>query len=109
MIAIAYFILIYVIVCVELPWIYIHPLGANIIIQTNFANFTFNCMATGALSYFWIKENGNISSTAEGINTNRLVLHNVLPSDNGCYHCVAVNEHGSNYSTCATLTVEGTS
>ena len=83
-------------------------MDSNFIIQSDSTNVTFECMATGALSYFWIKENGNISSTAEGINTNRLVLHNVLPSDNGCYQCVAVNEHGRNYSTCATLTVEGT-
>ena len=85
-----------------------HPSSSNLIIS-DFTNVTFDCMAFGALSYFWIKQNGSISSTAEGINTNRLVLHNVLPSDNGCYQCVAVNEHGRNYSTCVTLTVEGIS
>ena len=63
--------------------------------------------ADGALSYYWIKENDNISSTAEGVNTNTLVLHNILPCDDGHYQCVAVNEYGRNYSNYATLTVEG--
>ena len=67
----------------------------------------FMCMAEGALSYYWLKENGNISSTAEGINTNNLLLQNVLPSDSGCYQCVAVNEIGRSNSNYATLTVEG--
>ena len=67
----------------------------------------FICMANGALSYFSLKENGSISSTAEGINTNNLLLQNILPSDSGRYQCVAVNENGRSYSNYATLTVEG--
>ena len=67
----------------------------------------FMCMADGALSYFWLKENGSISSTAEGINTNNLILQNILPSDSGRYQCVAVNEYGRSYSNYALLTVEG--
>ena len=65
-------------------------------------------MASGAFSYFWHKENDNISSTAEGINTNNLLLQNVLPSDSGRYQCVAVNDNGRSYSDYAMLTVEGT-
>ena len=57
--------------------------------------------------HYWIKENDNISSTAEGINTSTLVLHNILPSDNGHYQCVAVNDYGRNYSNYATLSVTG--
>ena len=34
----------------------------------------FMCLADGVLSYFWHKENGSISSTAEGINTNNLLI-----------------------------------
>ena len=67
----------------------------------------FMCMADGALSYFWCKENDSISSTAEGINTNNLMLLNILPSDSGRYQCVAVNENGRSYSNYAMLTVEG--
>ena len=65
-------------------------------------------MANGTFSYFWLKENDNFSSTAEGINTNNLLLPNVLPSDSGRYQCVAVNENGRSYSDYAMLTVEGT-
>ena len=67
----------------------------------------FMCMADGASSYFWRKEKGNISSTAESINTNNLILQNILPSDSGRYQCVAVNENGRSYSNYATLTIEG--
>ena len=90
------------------PQIYLHPLSLNITIQDNSKNATFNCMANGASSYYWIKLNDNISSTAEGINTSTLVLHNILPSDNGRYQCVAVNDYGKrDYSNYATLIVEG--
>ena len=67
----------------------------------------FMCTADEASSYYWLKENGNISSNAEGINTNNLLLRNILPSDSGHYQCVAVNENGMSYSNYATLTVEG--
>lgn len=67
----------------------------------------FTCMAIGASSYFWIKRNGNISSTAEDVNTNELLLQNVMPSDSGLYQCVAVNENGTSFSNYGRLTVEG--
>ena len=89
------------------PEIYLHPSSLNVTIQDNSTSVTFNCMADGALLYYWVKENDNISSTAEGINTNTLVLHNILPPDNGNYQCVAVNEYGRSFSNYATLTVAG--
>ena len=89
------------------PEIYLHPSSLNVTIQDNSTNVTFNCTADGALSYYWVKENANISSTAEGINTSTLMLHNILPSDNGIYQCVAVNEYGRSFSNYATLTVAG--
>ena len=89
------------------PQIYSHPSSVNVTIQDNSTNVSFNCTAYRALSYYWIKENDNISSTAEGINTSALVLHNILPSDNGHYQCVAVNEYGRSYSNYATLIVTG--
>ena len=67
----------------------------------------FMCLADEVLSYFWRKENGSISSTAEGVNTNKLSLQNILPSDSGRYQCVAVNDNGRSYSNYAMLTVEG--
>ena len=90
-----------------LPQIFIHPLNKTVEISNENATVNFMCMADGASSYFWRKENGNISSTAESINTNNLTLKNILPSDSGRYQCVAVNENGRSYSNYATLTVEG--
>ena len=89
------------------PQIYLHPSSLNVTIQNSSTSVTFNCMAYEASSYYWIKEDSSISSTAEGINTNTLLLHNILPSDSGHYQCVAVNEYGRNYSHYATLTIEG--
>ena len=65
-------------------------------------------MADEALSYFWQRENDNISSDAEGINNSSLLLNNILPSDNGRYQCVAENSYGRTYSNFTTLTIEGT-
>lgn len=64
-------------------------------------------MAYGASSYFWLKETDGIPSDAVGIKSNTLTLHNILPTYNGRYQCVAENKHGRNYSNYALLTVEG--
>ena len=93
---------------VPLPQIYLHPRNKTVRINNDSVRVEFMCLANGALSYFWLKENGSISSTAEGINTNNLLLQNILPSDSGHYQCVAVNENGRSFSNSATLTVEGT-
>ena len=76
-------------------------------INDDTTSVTFTCMANGTSSYFWQRENGNISSNAEGINNSTLTLKNILPSNNGRYQCVAENEHGRSYSNFALLTVEG--
>lgn len=82
----------------------------NMIIEVNNDSTTvqFTCMADGALSYSWEREDGNISLSAEGVNRSRLLLHNVLPTDNGRYQCVAENRHGKSYSNFSTLTINGT-
>ena len=76
-------------------------------INNETTSVSFTCMANGASSYYWLRENSSISSDALGINSSILTLHNVLPADNGLYQCVAVNEHGSSNSDFAVLTVEG--
>ena len=90
-----------------LPQIYIHPLDNTVKVDNDSTSVTFTCMAHGASSYFWERENDNIPSDAMGINTSSLTLHNVLPSYSGHYQCVAKNEHGRTYSNYAMLTVEG--
>ena len=64
-------------------------------------------MAYGALSYYWLRETGDIPSNAVGINSISFTLRNILPPDSGRYQCVAENEHGETYSNYAMFTVEG--
>ena len=64
-------------------------------------------MAYGALSYYWLKENGEIELNAVEINNN-LILTNLMPSDSGHYQCVAENDYGETYSNFAKLTIRGT-
>ena len=71
-------------------------------VDNDSTNVAFMCMASGAISYYWLRENGNINARG-----NILVLHNVLPSDSDRYQCVAENEHGETYSNYAVFTVEG--
>ena len=76
-------------------------------IDNDTTSVTFTCAADGASSYFWQRDNGNISSNAEEIDNSTLTLKNILPSNNGHYQCVAENEYGRSYSNFALLTVEG--
>ena len=92
---------------VTLPEIYLHPMNKTVRINNDSVRVDFMCKADETLSYYWLKENGSISSTAEGINTSNLLLRNILPSDSGRYQCVAVNENGRSYSNYAMLTIEG--
>ena len=89
------------------PQIYVHPLDKTVRVNNDSTSVVFICMANGASSYYWQRENGSIPSNAVGINTTNLSLHNILPQDNGHYQCVAVNENGRSHSNFAILTVEG--
>lgn len=91
-----------------LPWIYLQPLDETIRITNDSTSVTFTCMAFNARSYVWLKENRGLKSNAEGFRSNMLTLHDILPTDNGRYQCVAINDHGVSYSRFAKLTVEGT-
>ena len=64
-------------------------------------------MAYEASYYYWQRETGDIPSTAMGINSSSLTLHNILSPDSVCYQCVGVNKHGEAYSNYAIFTVEG--
>ena len=92
----------------SLPEIYWHPSNKSVRVNNDSTSVVFTCMANGALSYYWLKENGNIPSNAEGTDSNRLLLHNILPPDSGRYRCVAENDFGTRYSNYAMLIVEGT-
>jgi len=85
-----------------------HPVDETIKLQNDSTSVILNCLANGASSYLWEKQNDGIPSDAEGVNSNELVLINLQPSDDGQYRCVAINEHGRNYSDYASLTIIGT-
>ena len=82
-------------------------MNKTIKVDNDSTSVTFVCMAYHASSYYWQRENDNIPSSAVGINSNSLTLHNILPPDSGCYQCVAENEYGETYSNYAKFTVEG--
>ena len=80
-------------------------------INNESATVILTCTANKSSSYYWERYNSDIlnQSNIMGIRSNRLVLHNVLPSYNGRYRCVAENIYGKNYSNYATLLIKGTS
>ena len=89
---------------------YVVPLQTHKAVEVNddFKKYTLNCMAYGASRYFWERENGTISSNAEGINTSSLLLHNVSPSDSGNYTCTAEYRSGYIHSSFFIITFKGT-
>ena len=82
-------------------------MNKTIKVDNDSTSVTFVCMAYYASSYYWQRENGNIPSSAVGINSNSLTLYNVLPPDSGCYQCVAENGYDKTYSNYAKFAVEG--
>ena len=71
-------------------------------------NATFTCNAIGyKVKYRWISISGSFSSRAIGINSYRLTIVNVIPSDDGMYKCVTTNEGGRTESNAVQLRVLG--
>ena len=93
--------------CIVPPLIYGHPLNETVEINNPSTSTILTCMAHGALSYYWLKENGEIELNAVELNNN-LILINLMPSDSGHYQCVAENNYGKIYSNFAKLTITGT-
>ena len=90
------------------PVIYIHPMDRTIEINNDSTSIVLTCMAYGAFSYYWLKENHTIQpSSMENTTTSSLILINIMPSDSGHYQCVAENNHGRVSSDYAKLTVKG--
>lgn len=74
------------------PSVHIHS-SSNTIIKSHgeSVNLTLTCLANEASSYYWEKENGNISVNAIGINSYNLTLIDAQPEDSGNYQCVVIN------------------
>ena len=72
-------------------------------------SIVLTCMAYGAESYYWLKDNQpqKIHPTTLGNMTGNLVLINVIPSDTGRYQCVAKNSYGATASDYAKLIING--
>ena len=87
---------------------YDHPNDITIGIDNDTTSVGFTCMANGASSYIWKREAGSIPVGSK-IDSNRLTLYNILPSDSGRYRCIAKNDHGTTASEYAMLTIEGSS
>ena len=91
----------------NLPIITKHPISTHVELMNNFSSVTFTCKAQRALSYYWSRRYGNISSYAVGINTSNLRIVKLRLKDAGHYRCVAINNDGSTASKYATLTFKG--
>ena len=85
------------------PSIVLHPLN-EAVVWSESLNITLMCMANETSSYFWERQNNNMSSTSIGVRTNTLTLINVQQVDVGNYRCVAFvcsicRRSYSNYAT----------
>lgn len=86
---------------------HVHPVDKTISINNDSVSIDFTCMANGSRSYMWVREKGDIPANAEGIDSNHLTLHKILPPLSGLYRCLATNAHGTTPSRYANLTVKG--
>ena len=93
--------------CVVPPLIHTLPSDETFMVNNDSTIVALTCMAYGASAYSWERENGTISSNAEGINTSTLLLHNVTPKDSGSYRCVAGNSNGYVSSSYFIIDVRG--
>jgi len=89
-----------------LPIITTHPMSITIQLS-DVTSVTLFCEANEALSYQWEKENGDIVPNAKGIDSDTLIIENLLPKHSGKYRCIARNDNGTTSSNYATLTVLG--
>ena len=91
-----------------MPQIIDHPVNVTIEINNDTTSVYFSCSAAGASTYYWQKRGGdNIPVNVQGEQSTILPLVNIKPTDGGEYRCVAVNEHGRNYSDYAKLSIRG--
>ena len=91
----------------QIQGVYLHPTNKFFNITNDTTSVAFTCVAHGASSYIWKRSNGSISTTAEGINSSHLFLHNISINDSDDYWCVAENRNGKVSSDNITLTVRG--
>ena len=93
------------------PTITLHPSNETVILgsYSEPINITLTCMANETSSYYWERQDGNISLSATGLRSNTLTLYDVQLEDAGYYRCVTFvcsicEQTFSNY---ASVTVNG--
>ena len=91
----------------SIPVFTVSPKSHDIVLESDFVELTLLCSAIGAQSYWWQRKNGDIPSTATGIDTHILTFFNLEPKSAGNYQCVASNDHEINVSDYATITITG--
>ena len=82
-------------------------MNRTIEINSEFATVVLTCRANKTSLYYWEIPEGVKQSNVMGIRNETIVLHNILPSYNGNYRCVAESMYGKNYSKYAILLIKG--
>lgn len=100
--------LLYVYFLGNVPVFKVHPQNTQLLLNSTNLIFSLTCNAIGALSHHWNKQDGDISSSTIGVNTNNLTFINIRPEDSGNYYCVAINGSGRKSSDSAAVTIKGT-
>ena len=88
------------------------PQNSIVEVNNDYTNVQFKCIAEGAMSYYWERRVGDIPFSANVVTdsdmeSSILIIQSLKPPDDGQYRCVAVNEHGTNHSDYAMLSIVG--
>jgi len=94
-------------VCITVgaPVFIVHPISITIHLSDT-TSVQLKCEATEALLYQWERHDGDISN-AKGVNSDTLIIENLLQTHGGQYRCIASNKSGATPSNYATLTILG--
>jgi len=88
------------------PTITTHPNSKTVTITSDSECLSLTCEAKGASSYYWEKENGDISY-GTGVDSNTLTVFDLTPFHAGNYRCVVCSGCDNNFSNYATISING--
>ena len=89
-----------------LPQITTPPFSQAVTLVNNHQQHSLTCGAIGASSYSWQRQDGDISSSVTGVNTDTLKFNDLRLEDTGNYRCVAICKYtGYSFSNYSTLTI----
>ena len=90
-----------------IPTITVHPSNTVVNLTDDTAFLQLTCMAIGAKSYHWERQDGSIPCCATGANTNTLTLVNLTATDVGNYRCIACGDTDQSFSNYASISICG--